>query len=68
MVEGIECHDIPRDTVPAFLRSLYDGLAHVKGRAFPPGWRLVVPLPGDRAHKEVIPSAGLTSWLSGRVR
>lgn len=67
-VEGIECPDIPRDDVPAFLRSLFEGLAHVKARRFPPGYRLVVPLPGDRTHKEYVPMALLSPWLSSRVR
>ncbi|MER6026363.1 hypothetical protein [Streptomyces sp. NPDC001851] len=67
-VEGIECHDIRRDDVPAFLRSVFDGLAHVRARRFPPGYRLVVPLPGDRAHKEYVPMTLLTPWLSSRVR
>ncbi|SED34176.1 hypothetical protein SAMN05216532_4257 [Streptomyces sp. 2231.1] len=35
----------------AFLRSVFGGLAHVRTRRFPPGHRLVVPLPGDRAHR-----------------
>ncbi|CAM5354759.1 hypothetical protein STANM309S_03434 [Streptomyces tanashiensis] len=43
----IEFADVPRDAVPAFLRSVHGGLAHVKGRFFPPGWWLIVPLPGD---------------------
>ncbi|ANP56142.1 hypothetical protein [Streptomyces griseochromogenes] len=67
-VEDIECPDIPRDDVPAFLRSVFAGLAHVRARRFPPGYRLVVPLPGDRAHVEYIPGVLLTPWLSGHVR
>ncbi|WP_432197205.1 hypothetical protein [Streptomyces sp. bgisy027] len=67
-VEGVECPDVPRDDVPAFLRSLYDGLAHVKARRFPPGHFLIVPLPGDRAHREFMPMITLTPWLSSRVR
>ncbi|GHI06482.1 hypothetical protein Scel_48030 [Streptomyces cellostaticus] len=67
-VEGVECPDIPRDDVPAFLRSVFGGLAHVRGRRFPPGHRLVVPLPGDRAHVEYIPQILLTPWLSRHVR
>ncbi|CAM5550119.1 hypothetical protein SALBM217S_00745 [Streptomyces griseoloalbus] len=54
--------------MPAFLRSLFDGLAYVKARRFPPGYFLVVPLPGDRTHKEFIPMIVLTPWLSARVR
>ena len=67
-VEGVECPDVPRDDVPAFLRSLYDGLAHVKARRFPPGYFLIVPLPGDRTHREFMPMITLTPWLSSRVR
>ncbi|MFD5003058.1 hypothetical protein CJI59_08685 [Streptomyces sp. Alain-F2R5] len=67
-VEGVECHDIPRDDVPAFLRSVFGGLAYVKGRRFPPAYRLIVPLPGDRTHKEFVPMILLTPWLSSRVR
>ncbi|MBO1336735.1 hypothetical protein [Streptomyces sp. VRA16 Mangrove soil] len=67
-VEGVEFHDVPRDEVPAFLRSCYGGLAHVRGKRFPPGYRLVVPLPGDRTYKEFLPMIGLTGWLSSRVR
>ncbi|MFI5807271.1 hypothetical protein [Streptomyces sp. NPDC051561] len=64
----VEVHDVPRDSVPAFLRSLYGGLAHVKGRFFPPGCWLVVPLPGDETYKELIPQGALTPWLSSRMR
>ncbi|MFD3732893.1 hypothetical protein [Streptomyces sp. NPDC058632] len=67
-VEGVECPDIARDDVPAFLRSVFDGLAHVRGRRFPPGHFLVVPLPGGRAHEEFIPMIVLTPWLSAHVR
>lgn len=51
-VEGVECPDIPRDDVPAFLRSVFDGLAHVRARRFPPGYFLIVPLPDVRTVKE----------------
>ncbi|MFI8517400.1 hypothetical protein ACIGEZ_06180 [Streptomyces sp. NPDC085481] len=67
-VEDVAFDDIPRDTVPAFLRAVYGGLAHVKGRFFPPGWRLVVPLPGDETYKELILPSTLTPWLSRNVR
>ncbi|MEU3412114.1 hypothetical protein [Streptomyces sp. NPDC006658] len=67
-VEGVEFHDVPRDSVPSFLRSVYGGLAFVKGRLFPPGHWLVVPLPGDETYKEPVPAPALTSWLSGRTR
>lgn len=67
-VEGVEFHDLPRDDVPAFLRALWDGTAFVRGRRFPPGYRLVVPLPGDRTYKEPVPVIGLTAWLNSRMR
>lgn len=67
-VEGVEFHDIPRDEAPAFVRSCHSGLAHVRAKRFPPGYRLVVPLPGDRTYKELVPLIQLTPWLSGRVR
>ncbi|GGW65614.1 hypothetical protein GCM10010340_49970 [Streptomyces griseoloalbus] len=34
-VEGMEFHDVPRDPVPGFLRSVHDGLATTKGAAVP---------------------------------
>lgn len=68
-VDGVEFHDVPRDSVPAFLRSVYGGLASVKGKFFPPGYWLIVPLPGDETYKElVLRGASLTPWLSGKVR
>ncbi|WP_447038609.1 hypothetical protein [Streptomyces sp. DSM 118878] len=67
-VEDVECHDVPRDQVPAFVRSVFGGLAHVRAKRFPPGYRLVVPLPGDKTYKEYIPMVLLTPWLSSRVR
>lgn len=67
-VDGVELHDVPRDQVPAFLRSVYGGLAHVKARAFPPGYWLTVPLPGDETHRQRIPALTLTPWLSSVLR
>ncbi|MEU8529203.1 hypothetical protein AB0C77_26990 [Streptomyces sp. NPDC048629] len=69
-VDGVEFADVPRDSVPAFLRSVYGGLAHVtaKGRFWPSGWWLVVPLPGDESYKELVLRGTLTPWLSSRVR
>jgi hypothetical protein len=67
-VENVEFPDVERDDVPAFLRSVFGGFAYVHGRRFPPGYRLIVPLPGDRAHKEHVSILLLTPWLSGRVR
>ncbi|MFF9726096.1 hypothetical protein [Streptomyces gardneri] len=67
-VDGIEFADVPRDAVPDFLRSVLGGLAHVKGRFFPPGWWLVVPLPGDTMYKELVPGSSLTPWMNRSVR
>ncbi|MER5211375.1 hypothetical protein ABT063_12555 [Streptomyces sp. NPDC002838] len=67
-VEGVECPDIARDDVPAFLHSVFGDLAYVRGRRFPPGYFLIVPLPGDRTHKEWTPMVNLSPWLSSRVR
>ncbi|WP_432056546.1 hypothetical protein [Streptomyces sp. bgisy022] len=67
-VEGVECPDVPRDDVPAFLRSVFEDRAWVRARRFPPGYFLIVPMPGDRTHKEFIPVLLLTPWLSARVR
>ncbi|MEV0090572.1 hypothetical protein [Streptomyces sp. NPDC050738] len=68
-VDEVEFHDVPRDSVPAFLRSVYGGLAHVKGRLFPPGYWLIVALPGDETYKElVLRGTTLTPWLTGRIR
>ncbi|MFD3698788.1 hypothetical protein ACFWUZ_22000 [Streptomyces sp. NPDC058646] len=66
-VDHVEFHDVPRDSVPAFLRSVYGGLAFTKGRFFPPGQWLVVPVPGDETYKEPIVSA-LTPWLARSAR
>ncbi|MFI6033926.1 hypothetical protein ACIBBD_07120 [Streptomyces sp. NPDC051315] len=66
-VDGVECPDVARDDVPAFLRSLYDGHAWVQSRRFPPSQFLMVPLPGDRVHKEFI-LVGLSPWLADRAR
>ncbi|MFG2601272.1 hypothetical protein [Streptomyces sp. NPDC048462] len=67
-VDGVEFNDIPRDSVPAFLRSVYGGTAHVKGKRFPPGRWLVVPLPGDETYKELIARTMLSSWLVRSTR
>ncbi|MFJ7154302.1 hypothetical protein ACIQUQ_05135 [Streptomyces sp. NPDC101118] len=67
-VDGVEFHDVPRDAVPAFLRSVYTGLAHTKARLFPPGHWLVVPVPGDETYRELIAPTTLTPWLARGVR
>ncbi|GLV78318.1 hypothetical protein ACH4VS_33315 [Streptomyces hygroscopicus] len=67
-VDGVDFDDIPRDSVPAFLRSVYGGLAYVKGKVFPPGQWLTVPLPGDETYKELILRNTLSPWLARNVR
>ncbi|MFH7600099.1 hypothetical protein WDV06_34125 [Streptomyces racemochromogenes] len=62
-VDRVDFHDVPRDAVPAFLRSVYGGLAHTKGRFFPPGLWLVVPLPGDATYKELVTLGDPGPWL-----
>ncbi|MEU8433936.1 hypothetical protein AB0F18_13620 [Streptomyces sp. NPDC029216] len=62
-VDHVEFHDVPRDAVPAFLRSVYGGLAYTKSRFFPPGLWLVVPLPGDTTHKELVTLTNPSPWL-----
>ncbi|MGC4947635.1 hypothetical protein ACLQ2N_15755 [Streptomyces sp. DT224] len=67
-VDGVVFEDVDRDSVPAFLRSVYGGMAYVKGRLFPPGQWLVVPLPGDETYKELVPRTMLSPWLSRNFR
>ncbi|MEU5016789.1 hypothetical protein AB0G60_05085 [Streptomyces angustmyceticus] len=67
-VEGVAFADVPRDAVPAFLRSVYGGLAHVRTRFFPPGQWLVVPLPGDETYKERLFGGVLSPWLARGIR
>ncbi|GAA4917986.1 hypothetical protein ACFPM3_33195 [Streptomyces coeruleoprunus] len=67
-VEGVEFHDVPRDSVPAFLRALLDGSAHVKGRFLPPGEWLTVPLPGGETYRELILLPTPTPWLVRAAR
>jgi hypothetical protein len=43
-------------------------MTHVKGTVFPPGWWLIVPLPGDETYKELVPRGALSPWLSRSVR
>ncbi|MFJ6464198.1 hypothetical protein ACIQM0_24735 [Streptomyces sp. NPDC091387] len=67
-VDGVEFNDVPRDSVPVFLRSVYGGTAYVKGRLFPFGRWLVVPLPGDETYKEIVPRGILSPWLTRNIR
>ncbi|MFG2223245.1 hypothetical protein [Streptomyces sp. NPDC048644] len=67
-VDEVEFPDVPRASVPAFLRSVYGGTAWVKARFFPPGQWLIVPLPGDETYKELILRGALTPWLARSIR
>jgi len=67
-IDEVEFQDIPRNSVPAFLSSVYGGLAYVKGKSFPPGEWLVVPLPGDETYKELILRNTLSPWLARSTR
>ncbi|MHB9863762.1 hypothetical protein [Streptomyces sp. YIM S03343] len=67
-VEGVAFDDIPRDSVPAFLRAVYDGLTLVKQRFLPPGTWLIVSLPGDETYKEVVFRNVLSPWLARNIR
>ncbi|WP_371679599.1 hypothetical protein [Streptomyces sp. NBC_01276] len=67
-VDHVDFHDVPRDAVPAFLRSVYGGLAHSKSRFFPPGLWLVVPLPGDTTYRELVTLTSPSPWLLRAAR
>ncbi|GAA1363091.1 hypothetical protein [Streptomyces beijiangensis] len=76
-VETVEFRDLERDEVVPFLRSVYGGTAFVhavtKWHQFllpftAAGYWLVVPLPGDRTYKELVPRMVLTPWLASRRR
>ncbi|MEU4114773.1 hypothetical protein AB0F71_09810 [Kitasatospora sp. NPDC028055] len=66
-VEGI-AFDVPRDSVPAFLNSVWSGLVHVKVRTFPPSSTLIVTVPGEPGYREALGVHDLTPWLSGKIR
>ncbi|MFI9103899.1 hypothetical protein ACIGXA_25610 [Streptomyces fildesensis] len=66
IVDGVEFHDVPRDSVPAFLDSVYRGLVRVKSR-FLQRW-LIVSLPGDETYRELIPGTNFSPWLARQVR
>ncbi|MBH5338720.1 hypothetical protein IHE55_29650 [Streptomyces pactum] len=67
-VAEVDFEDVPRDAVPAFLRSVYGGAAYVKERAFPPSRTLIVPLPGGETYREPVLLHSLGPWLGGIVR
>ncbi|MCZ4094746.1 hypothetical protein C8250_022150 [Streptomyces sp. So13.3] len=65
IVDGVEFHDVPRDSVPAFLDSVYRGLVRVKTR-FLQRW-LIVSLPGDETYRELVPGTNFSPWLARQV-
>ncbi|NEA58024.1 hypothetical protein G3I60_28660 [Streptomyces sp. SID13666] len=65
IVDGVEFHDVPRDSVPAFLDSVYRGLVRVKTR-FLQRW-LIVSLPGDETYRELVPGTNFSPWLGRQV-
>ncbi|MFD0276484.1 hypothetical protein ACFVHB_21620 [Kitasatospora sp. NPDC127111] len=66
-VDGI-AFDVPRDSVPAFLDSVWSGLVHVKQRTFPPACTLIVTVPGEPGYREAVTRLHLTPWLAGLMR
>ncbi|WP_344335800.1 hypothetical protein, partial [Kitasatospora putterlickiae] len=60
--------DVPRDSVPAFLNSVWSGLVHLKQRVFPPACTMIVTVPGERSYREAVTLYTLTPWLAGRLR
>ncbi|MGW6918538.1 hypothetical protein ACWGB8_32685 [Kitasatospora sp. NPDC054939] len=66
-VDGI-AFDVPRDSAPAFLHSVWSGLVHVKQRTFPPSTVLIVTVPGEPGYREHVDGPHLTPWLAGLVR
>ncbi|MFI7339057.1 hypothetical protein ACIBUY_14090 [Streptomyces sp. NPDC050085] len=75
-VETVRFTDLEPDEVVPFLRAVYDGTAYVRAVTkwwqfllplTPAGYWLVVPMPGGRAYKELVPRMILTPWLSARI-
>ncbi|MFB7614974.1 hypothetical protein [Kitasatospora sp. NPDC056181] len=60
--------DVPRDSVPAFLDSVWSGLVHVRQRTFPPSCTLIVTVPGDAPYREAVTYHQLSPWLAGLMR
>ncbi|MEE1929966.1 hypothetical protein V1J52_17545 [Streptomyces sp. TRM 70351] len=67
-VDGVEFRDVPAEQAPAFVRALHDGSARLRGRRFPPGEWLVVPLPDGTVHRELVLLLSLTPYLAGLAR
>ncbi|MEK2493268.1 hypothetical protein WN990_27305 [Kitasatospora purpeofusca] len=66
-VDGV-AFDVPRDSVPAFLNSLWTGLVHLRQRVFPPSCTMIVTVPGEPSYREPVTALTLTPWLAGRIR
>ncbi|MFB8237993.1 hypothetical protein ACFC58_15730 [Kitasatospora purpeofusca] len=66
-VDGV-AFDVPRDSVPAFLNSLWTGLVHLRQRVFPPSCTMIVTVPGEPSYREAVTLLTLTPWLAGRIR
>ncbi|MFE6870193.1 hypothetical protein ACFVFS_27025 [Kitasatospora sp. NPDC057692] len=60
--------DVPRDSVPAFLNSVWTGLVHLRQRVFPPSCTMIVTVPGEPSYREAVTLYTLTPWLAGRLR
>ncbi|MER7752584.1 hypothetical protein [Kitasatospora sp. NPDC097643] len=65
-LDGI-AFDVPRDSVPAFLNSVWTGLVHVKARTFPPSTTMVVTVPGEDGYRESVGVHDLTPWIAGLI-
>ncbi|MEV7780936.1 hypothetical protein [Kitasatospora sp. NPDC088351] len=66
-LDGI-AFDVPRDSVPAFLNSVWTGLVHVRQRTFPPSCTLIVTVPGEPGYREAVTYHHLSPWLAGKTR
>ncbi|MFI6847876.1 hypothetical protein OG535_04755 [Kitasatospora sp. NBC_00085] len=66
-VESI-AFDVPRDSVPAFLDSVWSGLVQVRQRTFPPSCTLIVTVPGEAPYREAVTHQHLSPWLAGLIR
>lgn len=67
-VESVEFEDVPRDSVPAFLRTVYGGHAYTRGQTVPPGHWLIVPVSAKETYKEMVLNLALTPWLVRNAR
>jgi hypothetical protein len=65
-VDGIVFEDVPRDSVPAFLRAVRGGSVLVRRRLLRGTW-LIVSLPGDETYKETIFRNMLTPWMARNI-